>query len=144
MNARPVYLFLKSMKNPCSDAFVKAIDACRDGHFVNLEAMLNERYAAFLIKNNDEVASKDCIINAYFLYQDWGAHAKALQLSKEHEYLKSSKRKKTRSFANTVTSAPKSVSSSVSNEAEDLSPQKRISFSFNTTLKQTKMIYDKN
>ncbi len=86
MNARPVYLFLKSMTSPSRDAFRKAIEACAKGNFVNLEAMVNERYAAFLGEEKDEAASNECIANAYFLYQDWSAHAKALQLSKDHDF----------------------------------------------------------
>ena len=92
MNAQPVHLFLKAMKSPSRDAFSKAIEACAEGNFVNLEAMVNERYAAFLREEKDEAACNDCITNAYFLYQDWGAHAKALQLSEEHEFLKKVKR----------------------------------------------------
>mmetsp|Transcript_9614 Transcript_9614/g.14346 ORF Transcript_9614/g.14346 Transcript_9614/m.14346 type:complete len:102 (+) Transcript_9614:2-307(+) len=85
------------MKSPSRDSFSKAIEACAEGKFVNLEAMVNERYAAFLREENDEAASNDCITEAYFLYQDWGAHAKALQLSKDHSFLKKVKRKKKRS-----------------------------------------------
>ncbi len=94
VNARPVYLFLKAMKSPSRDAFLKAIEACAEGSFVNLEAMVNERYAAFLREEKDEAACNNCITNAYFLYQDWGAHAKALQLSEDHEFLKKAKRNK--------------------------------------------------
>ncbi len=86
MNAQPVYLFLKSMKSPSRDAFRDAIDECAEGKFVNLEVMVNDRYAAFFRHVKDEAASKECIANAYFLYQEWGADAKAMQLSKDHEF----------------------------------------------------------
>ncbi len=143
VNARPVYLFLKAMKSPSRDAFCKAIEACAEGNFVNLEAMVNERYAAFLRGVQDEAASKECIANAYFLYQEWGADAKALQLSEDHEFLKKVKRKKPRSFANTVGSDRKTASVTVSNTSYDATSQNQntMSFSFNSTLKQRKLVF---
>ncbi len=129
VNARPVYLFLKAMKSPSRDTFCKAIEACAEGNFVNLEAMVNERYAAFLKEEKDEAAFNECIANAYFLYQDWGAHAKALQLSEEHEFLKKAKRKK--AFI------------SLSNASLDATAQGqgvRMSFSFNSSLKQRSLL----
>ncbi len=140
VNARPVYLFLKSMKNPSRDAFSKAIEACAEGNFVNLQAMVNERYAAYLRKENDEAASKACITSAYFLYQDWGAYAKALRLSEEHEFLKKEKRMNARSFANTICSNQKSYDSTASTTVDEAIPKKPLSFSFNTTLKQRKLV----
>ena len=141
VNARPVYLFLKSMKSPSRDAFSKAIEACAEGNFVNLEAMVNERYAAFLREEEDEAAFSKCITDAYFLYQEWGAHAKALQLSIEHEFLKKAKRKKARSFANTVGSNNKTASRTVSSTSYDATSQNATSFSFNSTLKQRKLVF---
>mmetsp|Transcript_10237 Transcript_10237/g.15466 ORF Transcript_10237/g.15466 Transcript_10237/m.15466 type:complete len:563 (+) Transcript_10237:2-1690(+) len=142
VNARPVYLFLKSMKSPSRDAFRKAIEACAKGNFVNLEAMVNERYAAFLREEKDVAASNECIANAYFLYQDWGAHAKALQLSKDHDFLKKAKRKRARSFVNTIGSNHKIASRTVSNTSHDATSQSQnaTSFSFNSTLKQRKIL----
>ena len=137
VNARPVYLFLKSMKSPSRDAFSKAIEACAEGKFVNLEAMVNERYAAFLREENDEAASNDCITEAYFLYQDWGAHAKALQLSKDHSFLKKLKRKKERSV---FSSSHKTANSTVSTGSDDATSKKKMTFSFNSTLKQRKLV----
>jgi hypothetical protein len=127
VNARPVYLFLKSMKSPSRDAFSKAIEACAEGKFVNLGAMVNERYAAFLREENDEAASNDCLTEAYFLYQDWGAHAKALQLSKDHSFLKKVtrmkvKRKKERSV---FSSSHKTANSTVSTGSDDPTFKKR-------------------
>lgn len=139
VNARPVYSFLKAMKSPSRYAFSKAIEACADGNFVNLEAMINERYAAYLRKENDEAASKECITSAYFLYQDWGAYAKALELSEGHEFLKEEKRKKERSFANTLCSNNRAISSTVSTGSDEATP-KKLSFSFNSTLKQRRLV----
>ncbi len=139
VNAHPVYTFLKAMKNPSRDAFKKAIEACAEVNFVNLEAIGNERYGAFLKAQNDEVAFKECITAAYFLYQDWGAHAKALELSKQHPFLGSSRRQKARSFANTIGSTHITGSvTSAGSVAEEMSPKK--AFSFNSTLKQRKLI----
>ncbi|KAL7493713.1 hypothetical protein ACHAWT_006191 [Skeletonema menzelii] len=142
VNARPVYLFLKSMKSPSRDAFREAIESCAEGKFVNLEAMINERYAAFLRKENDEAASNECLTDAYFLYQEWGAHAKALQLSKDHDFLKKSKRRKARSSAHTVGSNHVTASSTVSATSDEATPKK--AFSFNSTSKQRKVILMKN
>lgn len=138
VNARPVYLFLKAMKSPSRDAFREAIESCAEGKFVNLEAIINERYAAFLREEKDEAAFKECITNAYFLYQEWGAHAKALHLSNDHEFLKKAKRTKARSFAHTVGSGSHQMTNTTCTTSDDVSLKK--AFSFNSTLKQRKII----
>ena len=139
VNARPVYLFLKAMKSPSRDAFREAIESCAEGKFVNLEAMINERYAVFLREEKDEATFKECITNAYFLYQEWGAHAKALQLSKDHAFLKKAKRTRARSSVHTVGSGSHQMTSTTCTTSDDvISPKK--AFSFNSTLKQRKII----
>ena len=112
-----------ALKSPSRDAFQKAIDAC--GNMLHLEAMVNERYAAFLMTQNDEAAAKECITSSFWLFQDVGYHAKALQLSQQHSYLKCSKRKTANSSA-TLSTADTDKSSTI--------------FSFNSTFKRSSRI----
>ena len=101
MNAKPVYLFMLALKSPSDKSFMKAIDACTEAGLIQLEAMARERYATFLTKENEVGLANEQITSSYWLYQDWGAYAKALQMVQQYAFLKSSTRKKT----NTVTSS---------------------------------------
>ena len=80
-----------ALKNPTRQAYTKAIDACADASMIHLEAMAKERYALLLKSLNDVSLANEYLTSSYWLYQDWGAHAKALQLSKEFAFLKVSK-----------------------------------------------------
>ena len=77
-----------AMKGPSREAFKKAIDACAEANMIHLEAMAKERYASFLSNEKDMALANDYITSSYWLYQDWGAHAKALQLSQQYDFLK--------------------------------------------------------
>jgi len=75
------------MKSPSRKAFSKAIEACSE--MIHLEAMSKERYASFLLnQEKDTELANEYITSSYWLYQDWGAHAKALQLSQQNDFLK--------------------------------------------------------
>ena len=87
VNAKPVYLFMLAVKKPSREAFNTAIDACNEAGMVHLEAIAKERYGTLLKKENDTPLANDYLISSYWLYRDWGAHAKALQLSQEYEFL---------------------------------------------------------
>ena len=115
------------MKNQSRETFTKAIDACAEASFIHLEAMAKERFAVYLMKQNEEDAAKDYITSCYWLYQDWGAHGKAWHLLQEHSYLKSSKRR----AANSAT-----MSTSASSEKSSSVPM----YSFNTTFKSASRI----
>jgi len=80
-----------ALKSPSRKTFKKAIAACIESHFIHLQAVAIERYAAFLNAANDDELANDCLVSAYWLYQDWGAHAKAFELLEENSYLKVSK-----------------------------------------------------
>ena len=58
---------------------------------IHLQAMSTERYAMFLYEQNDEALAKEFITSSYWLYQDWGADAKALQLTQLYDFLKVNK-----------------------------------------------------
>ena len=77
-----------AMKVQSREAFQKAIDACAEASIIHLEAMAKEHYSILLNMENDATLAKDYITSSYWLYQDWGAHAKALQLSNQYEFLK--------------------------------------------------------
>lgn len=88
INARPVYLFMLALTAPSRPAFEKAIDACKEAKFINLQAIALERYTVYLRTQSDTQLANDCITTAYWLYQDWGAHAKTLELQQTHDFLK--------------------------------------------------------
>lgn len=88
VNARPVYLLMLAMKSPSREGFKQAIDACAEASMVHLEAMAKERYAVFLNGESDAELANDYITSSFWLYQDYGAYAKALQLKERHDFLK--------------------------------------------------------
>jgi len=92
-NAKPVYFFMLAMKSPSREAFKEAIFACTEASMNHLEAMVKERYAVFLNKEGDATLANDYIASSYWLYKDWGAHAKTLQLSQQYDFLKHANRK---------------------------------------------------
>ena len=77
-----------AMKDFSRKSIFKAIEACAEARMINLEAMAKERFAILLRKENEIEHSNEYLTSSYWLYQDWGAHAKALQLSQKYEFLK--------------------------------------------------------
>ena len=56
---------------------------------VHLAAMANERCGAFLSDlGNDDDASKEYIVAAYWMYHDWGASSKMNNMFERHPFLK--------------------------------------------------------
>merc|ERR1719253_1685613 len=76
------------MKAPKRKTFTKAINACAEARMINLEAIAKERFAMLLMKENDVALANDHLTSSYWLYRDWGAHAKALQLLQTYDFLK--------------------------------------------------------
>jgi len=129
-NARPVYLFMLAMKRPSKEAYGKAIDACSEASMIHLEAMAKERFAAFLIREKNAALANEYITSSYWLYQDWGAHAKALHLSQQHEFLKHSKRD----------GAKSTLTSTTFDDSLSKVEKSKTAYMFNTTLKSRKKI----
>ena len=88
VNAKPVHKFMLAMKSPSSESFKKAIEACGEAGMIHLEAMAREQYAKTLYAEKNEVLANEYITSSYWLYQDWGAHAKALHMSEQYPVLK--------------------------------------------------------
>lgn len=88
VNAKPVYMFMLAMQSPSSDAFEKAIGACAEAGMIHLEAMANERYAMFLYEDKIEALANEYMTSSFWLYQDWGAQAKVIQLTQQYNFLK--------------------------------------------------------
>ena len=76
------------MKASSRKSFEKAIKSCAEASMIHLEAMAKERYVAFLNTEGDTALANDFITSSYWLYQDWGAHAKALQLLQQYDFLR--------------------------------------------------------
>ena len=77
-----------AMKAPKRKTFTKAINACAEARMINLEAIAKERFAMLLMKENEVALANDYLTSSYWLYRDWGAHAKALQLLQTYDFLK--------------------------------------------------------
>ena len=68
--------------------------------------MARERYATFLIKENEDIGlAIEHMTYSYWLYQDWGAYAKALQMSQQYDILKQSSKPAEDSTISTSSSA---------------------------------------
>mmetsp|Transcript_26404 Transcript_26404/g.63372 ORF Transcript_26404/g.63372 Transcript_26404/m.63372 type:complete len:90 (+) Transcript_26404:3305-3574(+) len=81
-----------AMRGPSRKAFQRAIDACAGASMIHLEAMAKERYAVMLNDESDSELAKNYMTSSYWLYHDWGAHAKVQQLLEAYSFLKHSKR----------------------------------------------------
>ena len=107
-NAPPAYYLIAASKKPTKKAFTSAIDSCREASMPHLEAIAKERYAMFLLTQNESNLAHGFITSAYWLYFDWGAHGKLVSLAQEYPFLKNAKRAKTGSHvssrSDTVTS----------------------------------------
>lgn len=87
-NAKPVHALMLAMKRPSRRSFTKAIVACDVADMVHLKAMAEERFANFLMKENDASLATEYMTSAFWHYQDWGADAKSLDLLNKYDFLK--------------------------------------------------------
>lgn len=102
MNARPVHLFLLALKSPTQQAYEFAIDACADEKFIHLEAMARERFSIYLEGRGDHALAKTHLEYSYWLFQDWSAHAKAAEMSRQYTWLKVSESSRNMTFESLV------------------------------------------
>lgn len=85
VNATPVYHFLLALKQPGIKSFELAIDSCSEASLPHLEAMAKERYGLHLCHEGNSLSiGQDYLVSAYWLYYNWGAHAKASAMWEEH------------------------------------------------------------
>lgn len=88
-NAIPIYQFMKATASPSRAGYDKAISQCKEGRLVHLAAMASERCGVFLgAGNNGDHASKEYIVAAYWLYNDWGASSKVNNMLETWTFLK--------------------------------------------------------
>ena len=126
------------MKNWNRKSFEKAVDACIESNMIHLEAMAKERYSAFLIGEKDEALANDYITSSFWLYTDWGAFNKALQLKQQNSFLAHSTRKKAESLTLSTVTAKSNKSSTKSRASEIIS-----SYTFNSTLESRERTFVK-
>ncbi len=88
VNAKPVHAFMLAVRVPSREAFKKAIEATAEANMIHLEAMAKEHFALLMYGEKEEALANDYIISSYWLYREWGAHAKALTLSQQYEFIK--------------------------------------------------------
>ena len=137
VNSKPVHLFMLAMKSPSRKSFEKAIDACIESNMIHLEAMAKERYSVFLNGEKDTALANDYITSSFWLYQDWGAYSKALQLKQQNSFLAHSTRKKAESLALSTVTA-QSNKSSTKRASGIIS-----SYTFNSTLESRERTFVK-
>ena len=65
--------------------YEKAIRLAKEHRFVNEEALIYERYSAFLFEAGDKLSAGVQRSNAYDAYQRWGALQKCEEMKKENE-----------------------------------------------------------
>lgn len=87
-NATPVYHFLLAMKQPSVKSFELAIDSCAESKFSHLEAAAKEHYGLFLCSQGDATIGNDYLVSAYWLYYNWGAHAKSQAMRIKYSCIK--------------------------------------------------------
>jgi hypothetical protein len=100
----------------------------------HLEAMARERYAMFLLTQNELELANDQIASAYWLYYDWGAHGKSVAMAWEYPFLKTTKREQAVSITSRRT---ESVSESVIQPSAGI-VKRQGTYDFNSTCKYGK------
>jgi hypothetical protein len=133
-NAPPAYFFIAALKKPTRKAFTTAIDSCQEASMPHLEAMARERYAMFLLTQNELELANDQITSAYWLYYDWGAHGKSVAMAWEYPFLKTTKREQAVSITSRRTG---SVSESVIQPSAGI-VKRQGTYDFNSTCKYGK------
>ena len=67
------------------DKYEEAIRLARKHRFVNEEAVICERYSAFLFEAGDKLSAGVQRTNAYEAYERWGALRKCEEMKKEEQ-----------------------------------------------------------
>lgn len=146
VNAPPAYFFIMALKKPSKKSFTAAVESCAEASMPHLEAMARERFALFLQTQNEMELANSHITCAYFLYYDWGAHGKALVLTKEYPFLEKAARTKARSITSSRADTAKHTTASTNASALDASVKingiirKRGVFEFNSALSRRQLV----
>ena len=74
---------VKGQATIATELYAKALDAVEIANFIHCEALINERYAMYWAEVGQKRIAANCIKDAYYLYDHWGASAKCKQLEKE-------------------------------------------------------------
>jgi diguanylate cyclase (GGDEF)-like protein len=67
-----------------TNLFKKAIDSIGHDDFIQMRALCNELQGKFWLDKGNETIGKAYIREAYYLYQQWGAHRKVALLEKQY------------------------------------------------------------
>jgi hypothetical protein len=146
VNAPPAYFFIMALKKPSKKSFTAAVESCIEVSMPHLEAMARERFAMFLQTQNETDLANSHITCAYFLYYDYGAHGKALALTKEYPFLEKAARTKARSVTSSRADTAKHTTASTNASALDASVKingiirKRGVFEFNSALSRRQLV----
>lgn len=91
INFKNKLCILKAEKNRVLNNFSEAIQnyenaiiLSKDNNFIHEEALANELYAKFWIKNSSKKLGKIFLTESLFRYKKWGAERKLLLMEKEH------------------------------------------------------------
>ena len=92
VNAKPVYHFMRALKNPSTQSFESAISSCAEAQCSHLEAMSKEHYGLYLCQDRNIAVGQDYLVSSYWSYCDWGAHAKSCAMQDQYPYIKTASR----------------------------------------------------
>jgi len=71
------------------ELFRKALDSIGSNDFIQFRALCNELYGQFWLTKGNKAIGMMYIREAYYLYQQWGANGKVIQMEKQYpDYLK--------------------------------------------------------
>ena len=127
VNAKPIYHFMLAMKQPSIKTYELAIKSCSDAEFPHMEAMAKEHYGLHLCRGGSAVSvGQDYLVSSYWLYCNWGAHAKTTIMRNEHSCIKTASKKQANSRIEALST--QSGNSSQNDRAERTTRQKKLSF----------------
>ncbi|MBC1235804.1 ATP-binding sensor histidine kinase [Nostoc sp. 2RC] len=74
-------------KAAASECYDQAISLAKEHHFINEEALANEKAAKFYLEWGKQRIAQEYLIEAYYSYARWGAKAKVADLEKRYPQL---------------------------------------------------------
>ncbi|CAJ1946395.1 unnamed protein product [Cylindrotheca closterium] len=87
LNAYPIVSMLEAEKSPSKKNYDIAIKVCARLGMVHHEAYMCERAAEFFDEQGDENWKDFYLVEAFLLYKEWGALAKAKRLQEDHSII---------------------------------------------------------
>ncbi|KAL7567811.1 hypothetical protein ACA910_000562 [Epithemia clementina (nom. ined.)] len=106
-NAQPVYACMKALSKFNQAAFDEAIHVCGNPGLLNLSALMNERCGLMLLEEyncgkRSEPIHETYLKHAVWLYHDWGATGKVMQMQNRFNFLVDAMKEKAPSLLSAI------------------------------------------